>query len=292
MRLRLDAVVREKCGGMARAPFRWYETAPLLLQKGSVETLIAMARQADASLQRGIRAAARADRHRHHRRLCRRSAGPATRTITRVGQAMMNVLKAVAQTIGCFVLGVDHFGKDMLSRHPRRLLQGELAAIWCWPAWAIRSSAAASPIHGWPCASTGAAGRGRNTRSRCAMVEAPEPDEDGEPITTMVVDWLPAGAGAGAQAQPELDPWLEGCRRQDQRTVCYGSNECFMKHWPSTESNCQSSRTVRRCGWSHRRSSGSGFMPARQLMKALQSKSDKFGTRSSKRLWIERRSES
>ena len=43
----------------------------MLLQKGAVETLIAMARQAEASLQAGIRAAAGADRDRHHRRLCR-----------------------------------------------------------------------------------------------------------------------------------------------------------------------------------------------------------------------------
>ena len=50
VRLRLDAVVREKCGGLERAPVRWYETAPLLLHKGSVETLIAMAKQAEASL--------------------------------------------------------------------------------------------------------------------------------------------------------------------------------------------------------------------------------------------------
>ena len=51
VRLRLDAVVREKCGGMARAPVRWYETAPMLLHKGAVERLIAMARQAEASLK-------------------------------------------------------------------------------------------------------------------------------------------------------------------------------------------------------------------------------------------------
>jgi hypothetical protein len=51
VRLRLDAVVRHKCGGMERAPFRWYETTPLLLQKGAAETLVAMARQADESLQ-------------------------------------------------------------------------------------------------------------------------------------------------------------------------------------------------------------------------------------------------
>ena len=80
VRLRLDAVVRDKCGGMARAPFRWYETAPMLLQKGATEKLIAMARQAEASLHAGIRAAARADRHRHHRRLCRLQPAPGTRT--------------------------------------------------------------------------------------------------------------------------------------------------------------------------------------------------------------------
>jgi hypothetical protein len=52
VRLRLDAVVREKCGNMIRAPFAWYETAPLLLHKGAVEKLIAMARQAEASFER------------------------------------------------------------------------------------------------------------------------------------------------------------------------------------------------------------------------------------------------
>ena len=30
-----------------------------------------------------------------------------------VGQAVMNVLKAVAQELGCFVLGIDHFGKNL-----------------------------------------------------------------------------------------------------------------------------------------------------------------------------------
>ena len=47
------------------------------------------------------------------------------------------------------------------------------------------------------------------------MVQAPEPDEDGEPITTMVVDWVPAPPGG---AQPQPDPWAQA-RRQDQRTA-------------------------------------------------------------------------
>ena len=47
-------------------------------------------------------------------------------------------------------------------------------------------------------------------------VEAPEKDEDGDPITTMVVDWLPPGA-APAPSTPE-DPWAKP-KRQDQRTA-------------------------------------------------------------------------
>ena len=49
-RLRLDMVVREKCGGEARIPICWYETTPMLLQRGATETLMAMAKQAHNSL--------------------------------------------------------------------------------------------------------------------------------------------------------------------------------------------------------------------------------------------------
>ena len=51
VRARLDALAREKCGGMPRMPFRWYETAPVLLHKDATEKLIAMARQAETALQ-------------------------------------------------------------------------------------------------------------------------------------------------------------------------------------------------------------------------------------------------
>src|SRR5262249_60007331 len=51
------------------------------------------------------------------------------------------------------------------------------------------------------------------------VVEAPEPDEDGEPVTTMVVDWLPPDAAAQQASQPEPDPWVEGCRRDGPRVA-------------------------------------------------------------------------
>src|SRR5215469_13664671 len=48
------------------------------------------------------------------------------------------------------------------------------------------------------------------------LVEAPEKDEDGDPITTMVIDWLPPGS-AEAVTSPD-DPWAKP-KRQDQRTA-------------------------------------------------------------------------
>jgi hypothetical protein len=48
------------------------------------------------------------------------------------------------------------------------------------------------------------------------VVEAPEKDEDGDPITTMVVDWLPVGPAAAETSAPDI--WAQP-RRQDQRTA-------------------------------------------------------------------------
>jgi len=215
VRLRLDAVVREKCGGMARAPFAWYETAPVLLHKDAVENLVAMARQAEASLlaEHGLplgliiidTIAACAGYRR---------AGEENDNA--VGQALMNVLRAVAQQIGCFVLGVDHFGKD-LQAGTRGAYSKESSGdvvLACLGNKELSGSVTNTRL----AVRKHRGGRqGQEYPFTLRVVEAPELDEDGEPATTMVVDWLPEGA-AGAQAQPEPDPWSL-CRRQDQRTA-------------------------------------------------------------------------
>jgi hypothetical protein len=84
----------------------------MLLHKGAVETLIAMAQQAEASLQQEFglplglividTIAA-----------CAGYTKTGDENDNAVGQAIMNVLKTVAQTLGCFVLAVDHFGKNL-----------------------------------------------------------------------------------------------------------------------------------------------------------------------------------
>ena len=112
VRPRLDALVQEKCGSMPRAPFRWYETVPVLLQPNAADKLIAMGRQAHESLQAEFglplgliiidTVAA--------------SAGyntPGAENDNAINQALMNVMRVVGQALTCFVLGVDHFGKQI-----------------------------------------------------------------------------------------------------------------------------------------------------------------------------------
>jgi hypothetical protein len=213
VRLRLDAVIRTKCGGMQRAPFRWYETAPMLLQKGSVEKLIAMARQADASLQAEFglplglividTIAA-----------CAGYARAGDENDPAAGQAVMNVLKAVAQAIGCFVLGVDHFGKN-LEAGTRGASSKEAAGdlvLACLGDKELSGSVVNTRL---AIRKNRGGQQGREYPFVLRMVEAPEPDEDGEPISTMVIDWQPAPPGCATQSK---DPWGLP-KRQDQRTA-------------------------------------------------------------------------
>ena len=214
VRLRLETVVRVKCGGMARAPVRWYETAPMLLHKGSVETLIAMARQADESLQQEFwlplglivvdTIAA-----------CAGYARAGDENDPAAGQAVMNVLKAVAQAIGCFVLGVDHFGKSLEAGTrgaSSKEASGDLV-LACLGDKQLSGSVTNTRL----AVRKNRGGRqGQEHPFVLRMVQAPELDGDGEPVTTMVVDWQPVPPGA-AQTQSK-DPWAQP-RRQDQRTA-------------------------------------------------------------------------
>ena len=210
--LRLDTLLREKCGNMAPAPFAWSKTAPLLLHKGAVEKLIAKARQAERRFEKEFglplglividTLAACAGYHR---------AGDENDNA--VGQAIMNVLEAVGQEIKCFAIGVAHFGRDQLAG-TRGATSTESSAdvvLACLGDKQVSGSVINTRLairkH-----SGGAQGQEHPFALR--IVEAPEPDEDGDPITTMVVDWLPPGS-AQAPLPPE-DPWIKGCRRDQQ----------------------------------------------------------------------------
>jgi RecA-family ATPase len=187
VRLRLDAVVRPKCGNMTRAPVRWYETAPMLLHKGSVETLIAMARQADDSLQRefglplGLIAIDTIA-------ACAGYARAGDENDPATGQAVMNVLKAAAQAMNCFVLGVDHFGKN-LDAGTRGASSKESAGDLVL-ACLGKKELSGNVVNTRLAVRKNRGGRqGQEYPFTLRTVDAPEPDEDGDPVSTMVVDW-------------------------------------------------------------------------------------------------------
>src|SRR5262249_24145032 len=213
VRLRVDAVVHEKCCNMTRAPFHWYERAPLLLQKGAVETLIAMARQAEASLQAefglplgliGIDTIA----------ACAGYSRAGDEYDNAVGQAVMNVLKAIAQELGCFVLGIDHFGKNLEAGTrgaSSKESSGDLV-LACLGNKELSGSVTNTRL----AVRKNRGGRqGQEYPFQLRMVEAPEKDEDGDPITTMVVDCSSPGTAPAGSAAPN-DPWAKP-KRQDQR---------------------------------------------------------------------------
>ena len=215
VRLRLDAVVRNKCGNMERIPFRWYETTPMLLQKGAVETLIAMAQQADRSLRQefGLPLG-----------LIVIDTVAACAGYTRAGdendpaaaQAVMNVLKTRAQTLGCFVLGVDHFGKNM-EAGTRGASSKESASDLVLACLGDKSVGGSVSNTRLAVRKNRGGQQGQEFPFTLRVVQAPEPDDDGEPVTSMVVDWQPKTPG-GNPAQPGSDPWAQA-RRQDQRAA-------------------------------------------------------------------------
>jgi AAA domain len=214
VRLRLGAVVREKCGKETRAPFRWYETAPLLLQKGAAEKLIAMARQAQVSLEKefglplgliGIDTIA----------ACAGYTRAGDEYDNAVGQAVMNVLRTVAQELGCFVLGIDHFGKS-LEAGTRGASSKESSGDLVLACLADKQISGSVTNTRLAIRKHRGGQQGQEYPFQLRVVEAPEKDEDGDPITTMVVDWLPVGPAAAETSAPDI--WAQP-RRQDQRTA-------------------------------------------------------------------------
>src|SRR5512133_642453 len=114
-----------------------------------------------------------------------------------VGQAVMNVLKAVAQELKCFVLGIDHFGKDLLAgtRGASSKESSGDVVLACLGDKQVSGSVTNTRL---AVRKHRGGKQGQEYPFTLRVVEAPEPDEDGDPVTTMVVDWLPPGAAQAA----------------------------------------------------------------------------------------------
>jgi len=213
VRLRVQAVVNARCGNMPRAPFCWYETAPVLLHKDSVNLLVAMGEQAAASIQAEfglplglviIDTMAVAAGYREH----------GAENDSAVVAAVMRVLKDVAERLSCFVLGIDHYGKNV-DAGVKGSVNKETPCdlVLACLGERERSGSVTNPRLAVRKCRGGVQGREFPFTTR--VVEHPEKDDDGEAVTTLVINWQPVSPG-GAQSQ--TDPWAQG-RKQEQRTA-------------------------------------------------------------------------
>jgi hypothetical protein len=128
----------------------------------------------------------------------------------------MRVLKDTAERLSCFVLGVDHYGKnidDGLKGSVAKETQGDLILACLGErehsGHVVNTRLAIRKCRSGP--------QGQEFPFTTRVVEHPEKDEDGEAITTLVIDWQSVPPG-GTQPQPRSDPWAQS-RRQDQRTA-------------------------------------------------------------------------
>jgi hypothetical protein len=189
-----------------------------LLQKDAVKKLVAMARQAEAMLMKefalplGLIIIDTLVACAGYRR-------SGEENDNAVGQALMSILEAVSREISCYVLGVDHLGKDM-EAGTRGAIAKESSADSVLVCLGHRELSGAVTNTRLAVRKNRGGAQGQQYPFTLRPVDMGQ-DEDGEPETTMVVDWLPAGAagaaGAQAQTQPE-DPWAKP-KRQDQRTA-------------------------------------------------------------------------
>jgi hypothetical protein len=156
----------------------------------------------------------------------------------------MNALKAVARAIGCFVLGVGHSPKNVEAG-----VSGSYAKEWSadveWLCLGDRALSGTVSNTRLSIRKHRGGSHGAEYPYALRVVEVGK-DEDGDPITTTVVDWLPPGT-APASSTPD-DPWAKP-KRQDQRTAVLRLKRVLMAIRLTRALICPLSRTDRRCGW-------------------------------------------
>ena len=125
--------------------------------------------------------------------------------------ALMGTLRAVAETIGCFVLGVDHFGKD-IAGGTRGSTAKESSADLVLAA--LGDKAVTGAVSNVKLAiRKNRAGRSGMEYPFSMREVALGADEDGDPITTLVVDWTPPSV-TPEPTKPPPDPWAVRTRAQ------------------------------------------------------------------------------
>ena len=216
--LRTRELVRDKYKSTPRVPFVWYDRTklPYLLQPNALEKLIELARQAKNDLRQKdelplvliiIDTLAAAAGY---------SPGGGEND-NAAAIVLMDVQRRLAAELNCFVLSIGHLGKNLAAGSTRGAGAKDDAVDVLWLNLGERSlgsgGIANTRLKIQKCRD-GLEGQVHPFTPR--IVTAPEPDSDGDPVTTRVIDWKPAAA-AGSAAQAPVDPWVALFRQTEQQ---------------------------------------------------------------------------
>jgi AAA domain len=224
--LRLSAVQRERCDGLDPMPFSvWDEDLVPLLGKDAVRRIVAKAKAADREIRRQcglplgliivdtLGAAAGF-----------KNSGDGNDAA--VGQAVMNVLRAVAQATITFVLAADHIGKTIEDGTRGSVSKEDSADV----VWYVLGD---KPLTGGVVNSQLAIRKHRGGLAgevypfEMHLVQEPAPDKDGDPITSKIIEWTQQRT-PGAKFTEPIDPWLDGVR-VDQRAAIRRLKQAIME---------------------------------------------------------------
>ena len=217
--LRTHELVRDKYNSTTQVPFVWYDRTklPYLLQSDALDRLIELARQAENDLQQKdglplgliiIDTLAAAAGY---------SPGGGGENDAAAGIVLMDVQRRLAAELNCFVLGVGHFGKNP-EAGTRGTIAKDDAIDVLWLSLGERS------------VSGGGVTNTRLKIQKCRdgpegevlpftprIVTAPEPDRDGDPVTTRVIDWQDKPNTTAVPTPPPVDRWKESFRQTEQQ---------------------------------------------------------------------------
>jgi hypothetical protein len=204
--VRLEAVLREKCPDMEKAPFAWVEGSPRLLDPNAAKILVAMIKGAGERMMQEfdvppvlviIDTTSKAAGY-------TRGGEDNDSAIAKI---IERTFKAVTKACGLFILGVDHFGKDASvgtkgSSGKEDDVDVILAALGDKD---ITGQVSDTRL----CLRKRRGGvNGEEFAYRGRVVDMGI-DQYGSPMTTLVLDWE-TEPGESKVPRPAKDPWAKG----------------------------------------------------------------------------------
>ena len=203
--VRLQALIDERGVIKGKAPFVWYDTAPPLLAANAVNLLVKRINKAAAKMQANFGVplvAVFIDTIIVGAGYTKDGGDNDTATTNRV----LGTMAEVARQTGCFVFGIDHFGKDVnVGTRGNSTKEGNADVVLALLGDKAITGETSNCRLALRKRRSGANGQEFPFRPRVVDMGC---DQNGRPMTTLVLDW--GKTDPTAAAKPGADDWGKG----------------------------------------------------------------------------------